>query len=164
MDTQKDHFQVGDRVVHWSYGPGVILQMDEKEIAGVTTRYYMVQVRDMIMWVPVTDAGERGLRFPTPPEDFPALYVILSSAAEALSDDRMERKTQLSDRLKDNRIDSVCRVVRDLTYHQRNKKMNDNDNVMLQRARTFLLNEWSTSLSISLTQAEQELDRLLGEE
>lgn len=151
-------------MVHWSYGPGVILQMDEKEIAGVITRYYMVQVRDMTMWVPATDAGERGLRFPTPAEDFPALYLILSSAAEALSDDRMERKTQLTERLKDNRIDSVCRVIRDLTYHQRNKKMNDNDNVILQRARAFLLNEWSTSLSISLVQAEQELDRLLGKE
>lgn len=164
MEQANATFQVGDRVVHWAYGPGVIMEMDEKEISGITERYYILQVRDLTMWVPVTDAGERGLRFPTPPEEFPALYLTLSGAADSLSDDRLERKNQLAERLKGNTLDEVCRVVRDLTNHKRTKKMNDNDNAVLLRARTFLLNEWSVSLSVSLNQAEQELDRLLGEE
>jgi RNA polymerase-interacting CarD/CdnL/TRCF family regulator len=157
-------FQVGDQVIHWSYGPGKILQLDEKELSGTIRQYYVVQIRDLTLWVPVDEPSRRCLRLPTPAREFKHLYKVLAGAPESLSGDRFERKVQLTERLKDGALESVCQVVRDLTYHKRSKKMNDHDNDVLNRARNFLLSEWSVSLSIPVEQAEEELKRLLGED
>jgi CarD family transcriptional regulator len=164
MFKQNMAFQVGDQVIHWVYGLGEVVQLDEKELFGQTNQYYVVQTSDLTLWVPVDESSEGRLRFPTPAKDFHKIFDILASPGEALSADRYERKTQLTERLKDGTLESVCRVVRDLTCHKRIKKMNDHDSAVLERARCFLVNEWSVALSVPAEQAERELAELLGEE
>jgi len=51
-------FKVGDQVTHWSFGPGKIIQLDEKEIAGRKGTYYIVKTNDLTIWVPVKENGE----------------------------------------------------------------------------------------------------------
>ena len=89
------NFQVGDQVVHWTYGPGEVIQLDEKALSGQTELYYVVQIRDMTLFVPINDQAETSLRLPTPAVDFESLFTILKSPAEPLSADRWERKNQL---------------------------------------------------------------------
>ena len=137
--------------------------MDEKRLSGRTLKYYMVKIRDLTIWVPVNEAGDNRLRYPTPSGDFEALFSILSSPAQPLSDDRLTRKAQLTDQLKDGTLESVCRAVRDLIFHSRIKKMNENDKAVMERAQNFLLSEWALSLSISVIQASQQLNDLLEE-
>jgi RNA polymerase-interacting CarD/CdnL/TRCF family regulator len=162
MSEQKMAFQVGDQVIHWAYGLGEIIKLDEKELFGCTSRYYVVKIRDMTIWVPINEKGERCLRSLTPAEEFEKLFGILSSPGEPLSVDRLERKNQLMEQLKDGTLESVCRVVRDLAFHKKMKKTNENDGVVLARAKSFLLDEWSVVLAVPIYQAEHELSKLLG--
>ncbi len=48
-------FQVGDRVIHWTYGPGQIVQVEEKQVASEMVEYYKVQVKDLTIWVPLKE-------------------------------------------------------------------------------------------------------------
>jgi RNA polymerase-interacting CarD/CdnL/TRCF family regulator len=161
MDEQDTVFHVGDHVIHWSYGLGEIIKLDEKVLSGHTGKYYVVQINDLTLWVPLDKTDEGCLRFPTPAEDFPELFRILSTPGEPLSTDRYTRKTQLTELLGDRTLESVCRVVRDLVDYQRIKKINESDKSTLDHAKDFLLNEWSLALSIPLQQAEGELTKLL---
>jgi CarD family transcriptional regulator len=161
MSEQKLSFQVGDQVIHWVYGLGEIVRLDEKKLAGRSNRYYVVQIRDLTIWVPLNAAGEHSLRFPTPAEDFQKLFRLLASPAEPLETDRYKRKTQVMELLKDGTLASTCRVVRDLVDYKRHHKINDNDNAILERARNFLLNEWSVALDVPIQQAEREMKALL---
>ena len=95
------NFQVGDQIVHWVYGLGEIIQVDEKRLLRRTSQYYVVQIRDMTIWVPVGEGSDHSLRYPTPASDFEEIFSILSSPAQPLSDDRLVRKTQLGDQLND---------------------------------------------------------------
>jgi RNA polymerase-interacting CarD/CdnL/TRCF family regulator len=156
------NFQVGDQVVHWTYGPGEVIQLDEKALSGQTELYYVVQIRDMTLFVPINDKAETSLRLPTPAEEFESLFTILRSPAEPLSGDRWERKTELISRMKDGRLESICQVIRDLVVFRQSKKLNDYDNAILDRAQNFLLNEWQISLGVTRNQAEHELYALLG--
>jgi len=156
-------FQVGDKVVHWSYGPGEIIQMDEKSLSGRMTKYYVVQVRDLTLWVPVEGADQHTLRPPTSMGEFEKLFKILRGPGEKLSDDRYERKAQLTGLLRDGTLESVCRAIRDLSFHGYRKKLNDFDAALLERARKFLLDEWKISLSVPLSDAERQLELLLEE-
>jgi RNA polymerase-interacting CarD/CdnL/TRCF family regulator len=155
-------FQVGDKVVHWTYGLGEIVELDEKVLAGRTTSYYVVRIGDMSIWVPINQDNGDSLRFPTPAGDFTRLFAILGSPGEPLSDDRLERKNQLQKKLRDGRVDSICEVVRDLTSANRIKKLSENDAAILQRAKNLLLSEWGISLSMPINQAEDALNSLLG--
>ncbi len=162
MDNQNIVYQVGDQVVHWSYGSGVIVQLDEKELSGRTNQYYVVQTRDLMLWVPINETGECSLRSPTPRTDFQKMFRILGSPGEPLSTDRFARKTQLTLLLKDGTLESICRVIRDLVSYRREKKMNDYDGAILERASNFLVDEWSLALDLPAHQVEQELKELLN--
>lgn len=156
-------FSVGDDVIHWSYGLGKIIQLDEKELSGHTDKYYVVQIYDLTLWVPISDSGECSLRYLTPAREFRKLFKILSGLGEPLSSDRNERKIQLTQQLKDGSLESICRVIRDLTSFKQTGKTNESDNSILAHARKLLLNEWSVALSVPIQQAESDLKKLLEE-
>ncbi|HEX5838073.1 MAG TPA: CarD family transcriptional regulator [Anaerolineales bacterium] len=157
------NFHKGDTVMHWTYGIGQIVNLEERALAGTKTIYYVVQVRDMTVWVPADNKVRSRLRPPTPKSRFERLLAILSSPSEPLPEDRLERKTHLQELLQDGRPESLCRVVRDLhAYQQRlGKPMNDYDQMTLKQSRNTLLGEWGFVLSLTPAQAEHELHRLL---
>src|SRR5512143_3083986 len=120
-------FRIGDKVIHSSFGLGDITQIEEKNINGNPTRCYVVRISDMTIWVPMDEMQQNCLRTPTPPEEFVRTLPILTSPNEVLQEDRILRKNQLMDQLKDGQLASICRVVRDLTHYQRNSKLNDQE-------------------------------------
>ena len=161
MSEQNLAYQVGDQVIHWVYGLGEIIRLDEKVLAGQSGKYYVVEIRDLTLWVPMNETGEHCLRFPTPAKDFQELFHLLASPGEPLSTNRFIRKTELMELLKIGTLEAICRIVRDLMYYKQTNKVNENDNSILERAKNFLLDEWSVALSISTQQAERKLMGLL---
>lgn len=155
-------FQIGDTVIHWTYGLGEIVLIEEKIIHGRSTNCYVVQISDLTIWVPIDDRAHKSLRVPTSPRDFDKLFSILTSPGEKLFEDRMQRKSQLMERLRDGQLASICRVVRDLTHFQRSTKLNDQERSILERATKSLLTEWTYSLDISVNQAHQAMLNMLG--
>ncbi len=156
-------YEVGDKVVHWAYGVGEVVQIDKKMLGGHDSLYYKVQVRDLTIWVPVDDASKTSLRHPTPPQDFDKLFGILRETGVELSNDRLERKNWLSDALRSGSLEAICRVIRDLSTFGRVKKLNDNDSIVLERAKNLLIEEWRLSLSIPLADAQKQLKNILDE-
>ena len=157
------NFHKGDTVMHWTYGIGQIVDLEARDLAGLKTVYYVVQVRDMTVWVPADSKVGSRLRSPTPKPRFQQLLAILSGPSEALPEGRQERKTYLLELLKDGRPESFCQVIRDLSAYQKQqtRPMYDNDQMILKQTRNILLGEWAFVLSITPAQAEHELHRLL---
>jgi RNA polymerase-interacting CarD/CdnL/TRCF family regulator len=157
-------FHKGDTVMHWTYGIGEIVNLEKRALAGANTIYYVVQVRDMTVWVPADSKVSSRLRSPTSKARFRGLLTILSSPSEPLPVDKLERKTRLLALLEDCRPESLCLVIRDLSAYQKQQKrpMNDNDQMILKQSRNTLLGEWGFVLSITRAQAEHELQGLLS--
>lgn len=157
------NFHKGDTVMHWTHGIGQIVNLEERALSGSKTIYYVVQLRDMTVWVPANSQVGSRLRPPTPKFRFQRLLAILSSPSEPLPVDRLERKTHLLELLKGGRLESLCEVIRDLSAYQQQqtRPMNDNDQMILKQSRNTLLGEWAFVLSIPHAQAEHELHRLL---
>lgn len=158
------NFYKGDMVMHWTYGIGQIVSLEERALAGANAVYYVVQVKDMKVWVPADKKVMSRLRPPTPKFRFRRLLSILSSPSEPLPQDRQQRKIRLLEMLEQGGPESLCRVIRDLSAYQRQKAgpMNDNDHLILKQTRNTLLGEWGFVLSITRAQAEVELHRLLS--
>ena len=58
--------------------------------------------------------------------------------------------------LNDGGIESLCKVIRDLTAYRRANSWNDYDSALMKRASKALIGEWSASLSVSPRDAEME--------
>ncbi|MBN1537504.1 MAG: hypothetical protein JW908_12275 [Anaerolineales bacterium] len=156
-------YEVGDKVVHWAYGVGEVVKIDKKMLDGQYELYYKIQVRDLTIWVPVDDASKTSLRLPTQAKDFEKLFRILQGSGVELSTDRLERKTYFSEALRSGNLEAVCKVIRDLSAFSREKKLNDNDSLVLERAKNLLLEEWRLSFDIPMAEAQKRLKRLLNE-
>ncbi len=155
------NFQIGDMVMHWTFGLGKVLGLEERVISGQKTLYYEVKVRDLTVWVPADGNLKSRLRSPTPAAGFKKLFAILTGSRELLPENRQERKTRLLEQLSDGRAESLCRVVRDLSAYRQGKPFNETDQYFLKQVQNALLAEWGFSLSIPTFQAESELSRLL---
>jgi RNA polymerase-interacting CarD/CdnL/TRCF family regulator len=157
------NYYKGDMVMHWTHGIGQIVNLEERVLAGAKAVYYVVQLKDMTVWVPADSKVGQRLRPPTPKLRFERLLAILSSPSDPLPVDRLERKNHLLQLLQDGRPESLCQVVRDLSaYHKKlGKPMNDNDQMILRQARNTLLGEWGFVLSLTRAQVENELYQLL---
>jgi RNA polymerase-interacting CarD/CdnL/TRCF family regulator len=154
-------FRISDKVIHCTFGLGEITDIEEKTINGHLTNCYVVHFSDMTVWVPTVDPEQNSLRVPTPPEEFMKTLPILTSPNENLLEDRVLRKNQLMERLKDGQLASICRVVRDLKFYQRNSKLNDQEKSILERAVNSLLTEWTVSMGTPQHQAYQAMESML---
>lgn len=161
MFNEDTAFQIGDQVIHWVYGLGEIIQLDEKVLSGKSSKYYVVRMSNMTLWVPMNEAGEHHLRLPTQAKDFKKLVNILASPGETLPPDRHTRRMYLTELLEDGTLASICRVVRDLEHYKKENRTNEYDHSILERARGSLVTEWSVALSKPVGEVEHELNELL---
>ena len=156
-------FQVGDKVVHRSFGRGEVVELDEKELAGKSQLYYVVEFNQLTLWVPVNGAEQGSLRLPVERLEFKKLFNILRSPGEELAEDRFQRQVQLSERMKEGSTEELCKIVRDITARGVDHKLNENDLSVLRHAQNLLLEEWQFSQGISLEESRVELEKLLKE-
>jgi len=162
MSIKKQAYKIGDHVVHWAHGPGVVVELDEKELAGKKTQYYVVEANDLTLWIPTTTQGESSLRPLSTPSKLLEVLELFAIQGEPLAEDRHERKLQLADQMKNGTLESVCKVIRDLTHHNRTQKKNENDNAILTRAVNLLVEEWSQVLSMPVQEVERSLEKMLA--
>jgi len=156
------NFRKGDAVMHWSYGLGKIVRLEERELSGAKSLFYAVQIGDMTVWVPADDTVGTRLRPPTPKAKFKALLQILNAPGEPLPDDRRERRVVLAELIKDGKAESLCRLIRNLTVYHKTHPLNDNDQAFLRQAQAALSAEWGFAWSLTPAQALVELQQLLS--
>ena len=158
------NFHEGDTVMHWSYGLGRILRLEERDLSGSKTLYYEVRIQDMTVWVPSDSELEHRLRLPISKTGLDELFAILSNPGEPLPDDRQERKSRLVEYLKDGNTQSLCRIISGLYAYRKLRSLNENDKSILKQSRNALLGEWEFVLSMTPAQAEHELHHWLVSE
>lgn len=157
-------FQVGEPVMHWTYGFGHIVGLEERTIAERNTLYYAISIRDLTVWVPADDQLESRLRLPTTREGFNDLFAILAGDSEPLPADQRDRRSLLMEKLKDGKAASLCHALRDLTTFRQSHSSNFNDENLIKRLRDSLVGEWMYALAVPASEAEAELRRMLADE
>ena len=156
-------YQVGDTVIHWTYGSGKIVAIEDKGLPGQPCFYYVIEGRDQTLWVLVDEPGNSSLRLPTPRTEFGQLISILRSARKSLPDNPHHRQKILNQSMEKRSLAGVCLVIRDLTYHARWRKLSSSDTRILRAAQSQLLDEWERSSGTSREAARREMEWILKE-
>lgn len=157
------NFHIDDTIVHWTFGPGKIVDIEEKTLEDKTCLYYVVEAGDTTLWIPVSETGERSLRTPISAAEFKQLLKILQSPGEELPDQAYVRQSELNQRLRRKSLEEVCLVIRDLIYRSQLEKLNRSDQETLKRAEGLLLDEWELTLGTPRPNAQHELEAILAQ-
>jgi len=156
-------FQIGDKVIHSTHGFAEIINVESKEVSGICSEYYVVQTRSLILWIPLISQTKESLRLPTTKSKFINLIDILRSHNLPFPEKRNERKSHIHNMLTDGATESICGLIRDLSFCRKNKRLNDTETSIYKSAVIKLIDEWQYSMSISQAQAIGELNSLLDE-
>ncbi|MBM7691759.1 CarD family transcriptional regulator [Peribacillus deserti] len=147
-------FEVGDNIIYPMHGAGVIKGIEEKEIQGVTQKYYVIQIpmNNMQLLIPTSQATSR-IRMVA---DDLSLGLVLEVFHYGESDRTLtwkERYKMNSDKMKTGKLQEGAEVVRDLTRMQNEKKLSSNEKRMLENARIIFVGELSLIRGITEGQA-----------
>ena len=156
-------FNVGDKVVHSIHGFAEIINVESKEVSGISSDYYVVKTRSLLLWIPLISQAKESLRFPASKSKFNDLMGILRSHNLPFPLNRNERKSQIHTMLNDGAAESICGLIRDLSFCRKNHKLNDTETSIYKNAVNKLVDEWQYSMSITQAQAMGELNSLLDE-
>jgi RNA polymerase-interacting CarD/CdnL/TRCF family regulator len=154
-------FKIGDSVVHWNYGLGKVIAIEDKCMDGETRRYYCIEVGLLTLWVPFSENGDSPIRPLAGSDEFPALYEILQGQADELPEQQFLRKNALKERLQRHSLAETCRVIRDLHSRAKHTPLNQSESATLQRIESGLIDEWVLTLGIPRIEAAQALEELL---
>ena len=156
-------YKVGDTVVHWIYGSGKIIAIDDKGLTENACFYYVIEGSEQTLWVPVDEKGSSSLHLPTSRSDFKLLINILRSQGEKMSNNIYQRRGQLEERMQKASPKELCLVIRDLTFRSHSRKLSNSDIRVLMNAQSFLLDEWERSLGTPREIAKHEMKWILKE-
>jgi RNA polymerase-interacting CarD/CdnL/TRCF family regulator len=151
-------YKIGDTVVHWIYGSGKIVAVDDKGLPGQPCFYYVIKGNKQTLWVPVDEHGNSSLHLLTSRFDFKLLFNTLRSQGGEMSNNPYQRHDQLDERMQKASPKDLCLVIRDLNYRSRSRKLSSSEIRVLNRAQSFVLDEWERSLGTPREKARREME------
>ncbi|MFC2037165.1 CarD family transcriptional regulator [Chloroflexota bacterium] len=158
-------YSVGDKVVHPGYGPGVIRDIEHRQVIGEAKRYYVIDMQSGggTLMTPVAGAEDVGLRPAISSAAVERLFQLLREAPDPLSEDFRERQANVEDRLKIGDVFATAVVLRDLAWHGQAHGLTKRDAQLMQRAEESVGGEVALVREIEAKAAIEHMQALLAE-
>jgi len=117
-------FQVGDRIVHPSYGVGTVIEIKERHTLALGKRYYSIELlgqHGTVVMVPVGAEEQMGLRRPVAKARLGRVWRVLGDDPTTLPQDHKQRCTLLDEKLSSGDVFAIAEVLRDLAWRREEK-------------------------------------------
>jgi CarD family transcriptional regulator len=158
-------FQVGQLAVYPAHGVGRIESVQEREVSGTPSEFYVMRLidTDMIIMIPTNNARNIGLRDVIDNQAVSQVYDILRSRPGRLNNQTWNRRYRdYMDKIKTGSPFRVAEVLRDLTLLKSEKDLSFGERKMLDTAKNLLIKELSLVNEKEETEIEAHLQELLG--
>lgn len=155
-------FNIGDKIVHPSYGAGSITDIAKKQIGDEQRIYYIIELlmQDGTLMVPVARADDVGLRLPI--QATKEVMQVLSSEPDALLSDHRKRQELINTSIRSGDILKISEVVRDLAHRDKQSRLTEADLKLYRQAQEFLAGELSLSMDTDVDAARSRIELALG--
>lgn len=136
-------FRVGDRVCYPMHGVGVIEAIEDREVLGVSAKYYVLRfvLGKMTAMVPVATAERVGLRTIITKDECEQVLAFLREEPETECDNWNRRYRENYEKLRGGDIYDVAGVVKCLQRRDEEKGLSAGERKMLVSARQVLVTE-----------------------
>lgn len=154
-------FKAGDRIVHPMHGAGVVEDIVERRVAGVTRSYYVlhIPIGDMTVLIPTEAMGNIGVRAVVDCETAEHVLETVKTLEIDSAKNWNQRYRDNMDKLRSGDLIEVSRVIKGLLLRDRVKVLSTGERRMLHSAKQILISE----LVLALEKSSEEIDARLCE-
>lgn len=156
-------FNIGDKVVYPRHGAGIIEGIEEKEVLGEKSKYYVIRIAlgDMKVMVPIDSTEAHGIRYITPIDRLEDIYNTLSGETSSMCKNWSKRYRENETKIRNGDVFEISEIVRNLTVVDREKKLSTGEKRMLENAKQLLASELMLMLDEPYEKVEEIMQRLI---
>ena len=163
-------FKVGQTGVYPAYGVVEVKGIEEKEIGGSKSSFYILKVieSDVTLMVPTENASMVGLRPVVPKKEVPRILKILGKGKRnniATGNGSLswnKRYREYADKLKSGDIFEVAEVLKDIHRLRKDKELSFGEKRIMDNAFSLLVKEISISTNKKEEAITSEIEKLLS--
>lgn len=154
MKTYK--FKKGDKVVYPKHGVGLVVDIEEKKLAGTIQHFYQIEFissneaknNEMRAMVPVAQAEAVGLRKVVDKKTVDQVFCILKDRKTRVGTQTWNRRyREYSQKINTGSVFEIAEVIRDLSVLSSSKELSFGEKQMLESAKSLLASEIAVSRS-----------------
>jgi CarD family transcriptional regulator, regulator of rRNA transcription len=156
------NFNLGDRVVHHTFGIGMVVSIELMNFATPEPRdFYRVDFNKTTIWIEVAESSKSRLRLITPKSHLAQYRAVLKSSPVCLDHDFRKRQVELQKRMDAGSFKGLCEVTRDLNALNITRPLSFSEKKLLEETREALALEWSTASETTQKEALSEINGCL---
>lgn len=156
-------FELGDKVVYPMHGAGIIEAIEEKEILGKKSKYYILKmpVGKMKLMLPVDNVENIGIRDIVGEKQIDDVISILKEKVELTDLNWNKRYRSNMEKIKSGDILEVTEVIRDLSCREKQKGLSTGEKRMLSNAKQILVSEIALVEERECETVQEEIDCII---
>ena len=152
-------FNIGDKVVYPMHGAGIIQDIEEKNILGEKTAYYIIKMPGEVkVMVPTAKAEEIGMRNIIDGETASKVFQVLETDSTEMSLNWNKRYRDNMEKMKSGDIYEVADVVRNLSFKQKERGLSTGEKKMLLNAKQILVSDLTLAENAQKEAIEELVD------
>ena len=156
--------KIGDVVFYPMHGAGVIDGIENNEVAGMTSSYYILKLPmgNLKLMLPVDNIEQLGLRDVIGKEKIAEVSTVLRDKPEVTQGSWNKRFQAILDRMKSGDILDVAAVARNLSLQYRKRKITSGERRLMELSRQILISELVYACEKSPEEITEWIDDIIG--
>lgn len=156
-------FSIGDQVVHPMHGAGVIDDIVQEKVAGITQDYYVFKMPmgGLVLKTPIANSRAIGIRSILSREEIEALFRAIPLMEPEVNNNWNKRYQENMLRLKSGDLYEVARVVKSLMSRESRRGLSTGERKMLHNAKQIMVSEIVLVENASYQDVETRLDQAM---
>ncbi|KMT22429.1 CarD family transcriptional regulator [Clostridium cylindrosporum] len=142
---------IGDKVFYPSFGAGVVINIEEREVYGDINKYYIIKLTsDIITMVPVEARGSKGIRKCISEEECLEIIEIFNHPYEDLSGKWLDRYKLYTRTIKEGNIYNMSNVLKNIIGLKKKKKISKSEEKFFKDILDMVSEEIALVLNINI--------------
>lgn len=154
---------IGDKVFYPSFGAGVVIGIEEKEVYGDINKYYIIKLtNEIITMVPVDTRKSKGIRECISEEKCIEALEELKKPSNQLPYKWLDRYKIYTKVVKEGNFKNMWNTLRDILELKKTKKLSRSEDKFFQDILSFTSDEISIVLGLDIDKVKASI--VLGKE
>jgi len=158
-------FNVGDKVVYPNHGVGIVEQISQRNLTGVSEVFYLLKLNasSLRVMVPMANIANVGLRRVAKHSEIGIILGYLEKGRSKVgAQDWKNRFKENSEKMRSGSLQQVAEVFKTLLVLSQDKSLSFREKRMLDRSWQLLVGEIAIARGIPRESAEGQLVKALG--
>ncbi|MCJ7701042.1 MAG: hypothetical protein MUO62_05625 [Anaerolineales bacterium] len=161
-DSPNLMYSIGENIVHAHYGVGEIIRIEDKELFGKTTTYYVVKTNDSTFWLPIEKADNERTRPIVSAETIQDQVIeVLEAGPQEMASHYKTRRKRIEDVIINGGIVPIAELVRDLYYRKTTDSLTTIESRSYDRLKKRLITEWAKSVGTTTRTVNTKIQKIL---